>query len=208
MDYDVVVGIDPGLSGGITVLDSDKDIEIFKMPLKKIVVNKKNKNTYNMIDILDIFKEYKNKKVLFYIEKQSVRQGEGAVSAMTIGKNYGQLLGLAYALNFHITEISPVKWKKQYPQLITQEIINKKAEIKELRLLSKTIKENDLKKENKRQVDKLNRQVKAEAKTAARQLVSTLYPSLADRFVKKNTDGIAESVLIALYGKDCHNELV
>ncbi|HUS48611.1 MAG TPA: hypothetical protein VMZ91_00460 [Candidatus Paceibacterota bacterium] len=226
----VVIAIDPGLTGGISVLDKNKEMIVCKMPVKPIVVNKKKKNTYDMVEIIKLFSSYKDKKVLFFIEKQGVRRGEGSVSAMTIGKNYGQLLGAAYAFNFDVVEVTPQKWKKQFPELVTQGIIDKKAEIKELRIsfkeeleklvvLGKTLKDKGLKKQNKeqikilekeskKQIDKINRQVKAEAKTNARELVMHLYPKMADKFVKKNTDGLSESVLIALYGKENQNELV
>ena len=58
------------------------------------------------------------------------------------------------------------------------------------------------KKLNKKEIDKLGRQFKSLAKTEARMLVSKLFPSISDRFIKKNTDGMAESILIALYGKN------
>jgi len=195
------MAIDPGLTGGISILDNNKTPVVYKIPVKSIIVNKKKKNTYDMIEIIKLFSPYKNKKVSFFIEKQNVRPKEGGVSAMTIGKNYGQLLGAAYAFGFNVIEITPQSWKKHFPELITDEMRDIKAEMKELRLIGKKIKGKEAKKENKRQVEKLGRQFKSLAKTEARKLVSNLYPSISDRFVKKNTDGMAESVLIVLYGK-------
>ena len=40
-----IIGIDPGLSGGIAVLDDLKIFEIFDMPIMS--EGKKNKKTYN-----------------------------------------------------------------------------------------------------------------------------------------------------------------
>lgn len=204
----VIVGIDVGLSGGITILDGDKAPIIYKMPLEKIIVNKKNKNTYDMLSIVDICKKYKNRKVLFCIEKQGVRPGEGAVSAMTIGKGFGQLLGVAYALEFDISVITPVRWKKMYPFLEGNGITDIRAEIKDLRAHGKTLEDKEAKKENKKCIEKLQRGLKSQAKTNARELASNLFPDLSERFVKKNSDGLAESLLIALYGRDNQNELV
>ncbi len=200
--YNLVIGIDCGLIGGISILrDKYKTPIVCKMPIKPIIVNKKKKNTYDMIEIVNIFSFYKDKKVLFCIEKQGVRQGEGSVSAMTIGKNYGILLGLAYALDFEVIEVTPQSWKKHFPELITDEMKNIKVEMKELRLVGKKIEDEEVKKENKKYVDKLGRQFKSLAKTEARMMVSKLFPSISDKFVKKNTDGMAESILIALYGQ-------
>jgi len=54
----------------------------------------------------------------------------------------------------------------------------------------------------------MQRDLKSQAKTNARLLAAKLYPGLAQKFEKKNTDGLAESLLIALYGRDKQNELV
>ena len=228
--FDIIIGIDPGLSGGISIVEEDNTPVVCGIPLRKIIVNKKNKNTLDMISIVSIFEKYKNKKVLFYIEKQMGFGHESAVSTMTIGKNYGQLMGVAYAFGFNIVETTSQSWKKQFPELVTQGIVDKKAEIKGLReffkkelekleVLGKTLKDKRqkkankeqvklLKKDNKKQIDRLNRQVKAEAKTNARELVMKLYPKIADKFIKKGSDGLAESALIVLYDKEHQNELV
>lgn len=206
--YQTIMGIDVGLSGGISILDGRKAPIIQKMPVKKIVVNKKPKNTYDMTKIVGIFKEYKDKKVLFCIEKQGVRPKERAVASMTAGKGFGQLLGMACALDFNIVEVTPQAWKKQFPELITDEMMVIKAEMKELRLFGKTLEDKDLKKENDKYIEKLGRNFKSLAKTEARKLVSIKYPAIADKFQKKNTDGMAESLLIALYGRENQNGLV
>lgn len=197
----LIIGIDVGLMGGISIIEGEKKPLVYRIPVKKIVVNKKNKNTYDMIKIVDIFKKYKEKKVMFYIERQGVRPGEGSVSALTIGKGWGQLIGTAYAFGFDIIEVTPQTWKKQFPELITDEMMDIKTEMKELRVYGKGLKDKDPKKENKKQIDKLGRQFKKNAKEQARLLVSMKYPKLSDKFKLVNSDGLAESLLIALYGK-------
>lgn len=198
----IIIGIDVGLTGGLTIIDGSKTPSVHPMPLKKIVVNKKDKRVYDMVAIVAIFKKYVGKDVVFVIEKQGVRQGEGTVSAMTIGKGFGQLLGAGFAFEFEVIEVTPQSWKKDYPELITDEMRDIKDEMKALRYEAKKIEGNEDKKENKKHVDKLGRKFKSLAKTEARGLASKLFPILSDKFVKVNTDGMAESVLIALYGKN------
>ena len=198
----MIISVDPGLTGGISVLDGNKMPIVYKMPVKPMIVNKKKKNTYDMVEIVKIFSSYKNKDVLFFIEKQMGLGRESAVSTMTIGKNYGQLLGVAYAFGFDIEEITSQKWKKCFPELITKEMVDIKSQMKDLRVFGKTLKDKEAEKLNKKEIDKLGRQFKSLAKTEARMLVSKLFPSISDRFIKKNTDGMAESILIALYGKN------
>jgi len=209
MANSVIIGIDVGLTGGISIFEDNDSLPlVYKMPVKKITVNKKNKNVYDMVSIVDILDKYKNKDVLYFIEKQGVRPGEGAVSAMTIGKGFGQLLGAAYAFKFKIIEVTPQSWKKHFPELITDDMLEIKGEMKILRALAKELKDKESKKENKKQVDKLGREFKSLAKTEARKLVSKIYPELAHLFEKKNSDGLAESLLIAIFGKSTQNELI
>ena len=80
--------------------------------------------------------------------------------------------------------------------------------MKEIKVSYKLLKDNKVKKENKKVIEKLNREIKAEAKSAARDLAGKMYPDKAEQFKKKNSDGLAESLLIALYGRNHLNELV
>lgn len=228
--YNVFAAVDPGISGGISIINSKNSPLVYKMPIHSIVINKKNKKEYDLDEILDILKKYRSKKVLFIQEKVRSRPGEGSVSSFGFGRSSGFTIGMAKALEFDVVEISSQKWKKYFPKLITDGIISRKEEIKKIRtltkveidklqILSKTLKDKQLKRKNKKQIknlendskkqtDRLNRQVKAESKRNARSLVSSLYPALADKLQKVDTDGMAESLLIALYGKENQNELV
>jgi hypothetical protein len=208
MSYDYIIANDPGVTGGFAVLENKATPKVYNIPIMTIVVNKKKKNIYDIKEIAKIFSPYQNKKVLYVQEKVGVHMGEGSVSSFNFGKSSGATLGVAYAFGFDVVEVTPQKWKKNFPELITDLILDKKAEMKDLRVIGKRIKEKDDKKANKKQIDKLGREVKKEAKIAARELVSNLYPSLAALFTKTNSDGIAESLLIALYGKEKQNELV
>jgi hypothetical protein len=206
--FDIIIGLDPGITGGITILHNNGEVEVYRIPVETVVINKKNKKKYVLSDIASILKPFANKKVLFIQEYVSSMPGEGSVSAFGFGKSAGSTVGMAYALGFEVVEVRPTTWKKHFPQLISDEIHHKKAEIKDLRVELKTLKDKDSKKENKKQIDKLNRQIKILAKNMARELVSSLYPDLKSNFKLKNSDGMAESLLIALYGREKLNELV
>ena len=206
--YDVIISCDPGVTGGISIVGKRLKSCMFPMPVVKTVVNKKKKKKYDVNAILDIFKKYKGKKVLFVQEKIHSMPGEGSVSSFGFGYNSGLTKGICLGMGFDVVEVSPIIWKKAFPELTTPEMRVKKAEIKDLRVISKTLKDKGAKKQNKKQVDRLGRQIKSAAKTAARELVSKKYPQFADVLQKKNTDGMAESFLIALYGRQKQNELV
>lgn len=207
MNYDIYIGIDNGINGGISIIENDI-IKVFRIPVIKKIVNKKEKKTYDLTKLVDIFKPFCGKKVLFAIESISIRPGEGGVSACTIGAGFGKLIGIAAAFNFNIEEIHPLTWKKHFPELKSSEIVEFKKQIKELKEKAKTIKEKGAKEENKRLIEKLGREVKSNAKAGARLLAAKLYPYLDGEFKQINSDGKAESVLIAKYAQDNYDKLV
>ena len=200
-------GIDCGFTGGISIL-SENDLDnpiVYKMPIikevKKVNGKKKTKQFYDLLEIRKIFKKNLDKNAIFIVEKVSSMPREGSVSSFNFGRGFGNIEGVVVGLFGHSPIfVTPQSWKKHFPELITDEMRNIKVEMKEIRFAGKTLKDKEAKKENKRQVDKLGRQFKSLAKTEARMLVSKFYPNMSDRFVKKNTDGLAESLLIAQYG--------
>lgn len=206
-EIEFYIGLDPGIQGGLTIIDKDNNVSVYKNPIKKTIINKKQKNVYDLEEFLKILFPYKG-KALFLQEIVGVRPGEGGVSAFGFGKSAGYTIGLAVALEFIVIEISPIRWKKDYPDLKNDFIADKKEKIKEITESNKILKDIKSKKENKKLIDKLNREIKAEAKTAARALAGKLYPDVEEQFRKKNSDGLAESLLIALYGRNHKNELV
>lgn len=205
MSYDFYIGLDVGLKGGIAILSCNK-LEVFGIPTVQKIVNKKNKNVYDLKRIIEILKPYSGKNVLCLIEIQSVRPGEGGVSAQTNGKGWGQLIGITTALGFNVIDVSSQKWKKYFSKLNTDSIISKKEAMSELRKKGKTLKDKTDKKLNNKEIEKMSRQIKAEGKRASIDLVKEKYPDI-DLIVKRTeSDGIAESVLIAQYGKECYFE--
>jgi predicted RNase H-like nuclease (RuvC/YqgF family) len=206
--FDMVVGLDPGVTGGITVVYKNGKVNIHRIPVETVVVNKKTKKKYDLKSVVDLLEPLRGKKVLFVQERVSSMPGEGSVSAFSFGMSAGSTVGIAYALGFEVVMAGSLKWKKHFPSLINDEIIDLKLQAKDLREEAKTLKDKAAKKANKRLIDKLGRQVKTVAKRLARELVISLHPELADNFKQKNSDGMAESLLIALYGRDNQNELV
>lgn len=229
MSFDIYIGCDPGNTGGITILE-DKIPIVYKIPTYKVKKGKRNKTEYDCQEIYSILKQYQNKKVLFTLEQVSSRSGEGVTSSFSFGKGFGILQGIAIGLGFTVELVSPLTWKPKYTQLKTKEFIEFKEQAKEIKGQNKEfnsqikeikdslseIKDKATKKEkqniiksiknevklNYKEIEKLNRKAQSEAKKAARALASDMYPDLKDEFKKVADDGKAESLLIALYGKE------
>ena len=236
MAYDIIISCDPGLTGGLTILDGKKQPQIHEMPLTQVVVNKKQKNVYDLDEIAAILEPYRGKNVIYVQEQVSAMPGNGNVSMFGFGFSAGSTLGIAAGVGFDRYEVRPQKWKKNFPKLVTQTFLDfkelakleralgkpAKDKLTKLKSLRKTLKDKALKKANKEEIDiikeniavtdkevaKINAKAKGEAKRASRVLASELYPKLAHRFKRVKDDGLAESLLIAIFGKETQSELV
>jgi hypothetical protein len=198
-DYDIYIGIDPGLKGGITVISARKTV-IHRIPVRTVESsNRKKKSVYDLDGLVEIFKPYSKRSVIIGLERVSPRPGEGTVSSFTFGKGVGQLEGLCAAFGFTVEEISPVTWKKEFPELKSEAFNQLKEQVKEKQKQSKEIKDKAKKNLNSKEIKKLKEAVKREAKDQSRVLSGKLYPKLKDEFKLVRDDGKADSCLIATY---------
>lgn len=213
-NYDYIIGVDPGLSGGITILNGKKDeMEVYPMPIRtEIKGTKKKPKKVNSIDqkgIIDILSKVKGKKVLFIIERVTSRGGEAPNRAFNFGYGWGYIQGVAWTLGFDVDIVTPQKWKKSIPELETAEISKIRDDISflkdDLKDLQARKMPKDKIKEKKKEISQKDSKLKRLAKSAAREVASKKYPKQKDNFRLVKHDGLAESLLIALYGK---NELV
>jgi hypothetical protein len=213
-NYSVVVAVDPGIQGGICIIKNNDIPKLYRIPVKKITVNKKDKNVYDMEGISSIIEPYVNDRVVFVQEIVGVHRGEGSVSSFGFGKSSGVTLGFAWGKGFEVVEVSPQTWKKAFPDLVTDLITALKVKRKEInevvkKLSLKTLKEKELKKQNNKQIkllkkdiETINRQIKTEAKAQARRIISNKYPTLVEEVKLVRDDGKADATLIALWYKD------
>lgn len=92
------VGIDPGVSGAVAVIDT-------------------------MVDVIDIY-DFSSGKALIrlqglpkesrvVLEKVGAMPKQGVVSTFTFGTNFGQWIGRLEALGLRFDLVAPGKWKKE-----------------------------------------------------------------------------------------------
>ena len=111
-----VIGIDPGLSGAIAILEDNKVLQIFDMPV--MAEGKKNKKQVNGSQVFnEITKHIKDKEsyeVKVVIEHVSAMPGQGVTSMFNFGQSFGILKGICSAMNLSMHFVRPVKWKKHF----------------------------------------------------------------------------------------------
>ena len=110
----VIIGIDPGLSGGIAILENNKIKELFDMPVMSD--GKKNKKQLNSALLVNLIKEniFNNEEVSVVVEQVNAMPGQGVTSMFNFGQTFGAIKGVCAALELPIFFVRPAKWKKHF----------------------------------------------------------------------------------------------
>jgi crossover junction endodeoxyribonuclease RuvC len=103
------MGIDPGFSGALAVLDDDLNLE-FVMDMPIIMVGKKRELDESKLST--IFSRWRLRPMTIGIEKSQTMPNQGIVSSGRYMASYGFLRGLCVGngLPYHL--IRPQSWKK------------------------------------------------------------------------------------------------
>ena len=109
-----VIGIDPGLSGGIAILEDKKVLGLYDMPV--MAEGKKNKRQLNSAELVNIIKNNikVNEEIAVIVEQVNAMPGQGVTSMFNFGQTFGAIKGVCAALNIPIFFVRPSKWKKHY----------------------------------------------------------------------------------------------
>ena len=110
----MIIGIDPGVSGAISILENRKVIEVFDMPT--MIDGKKNKRQVNGSQVTNIIKErlIDNKEAIIVVEQVNAMPGQGVTSMFNFGQSFGVIKGICAALSLPIYFVRPTKWKKYF----------------------------------------------------------------------------------------------
>ena len=109
-----IIGIDPGLSGAIAILENNKVIKIFEMPV--MAEGKKNKRQLNSAQLVKLLKNNisENEEVSVIVEQVNAMPGQGVTSMFNFGQTFGAIKGVCAALGLPIFFVRPSKWKKHF----------------------------------------------------------------------------------------------
>ena len=110
----IVIGIDPGITGAISILENSKVIEVHETPT--MIDGKKNKRQVNGAQITNIIKKWlnKDKEVIVVVEHVNAMPGQGVTSMFNFGQSFGVIKGICSALSLPIYFVRPTKWKKHF----------------------------------------------------------------------------------------------
>jgi len=102
----IIIGIDPGKSGGIAFMDTDgvNNAWVYKMPETEADV------VDVLISVNDIIHDG---KVVAYLEEVSAMPKQGVSSVFAFGRSYGFLRGVLSALKITRHFVRPQAWQKE-----------------------------------------------------------------------------------------------
>ena len=109
-----IIGIDPGLSGAIAILENNLVLNIFDMPVMS--EGKKNKRQLNSALLVNLLKENitDSEDVAIVVEQVNAMPGQGVTSMFNFGQTFGAIKGICAALELPIYFVRPSKWKKHF----------------------------------------------------------------------------------------------
>lgn len=96
----IYIGIDPGKTGGITIID-DANVFVYMMPQTEK-------------DISSLFRGWSARESIALIEQVHAFPGQGVTSMFTFGQGYGFLRGCLVAHSIPFTEVTPQKWMSYF----------------------------------------------------------------------------------------------
>jgi crossover junction endodeoxyribonuclease RuvC len=102
-----IVGIDPGLTGGIAALDTaNGDYHVQDLPVSR----DKSLSWIDGLQLLEILKVYGPNKAI--VERVSTMPKQGISSGFHFGMGFGAILAVLQAAHVPFELVTPVVWKK------------------------------------------------------------------------------------------------
>ena len=97
-----VMGIDPGVKGGIALLHPDGRVS-----------NTAALDGMTEVELTAAMRDLSLSRPICFIEKVGYIKGDGAMGSFTFGKVYGLLRGLALGFGLEIVDVSPMMWQSR-----------------------------------------------------------------------------------------------
>ena len=101
-----ILGIDPGLSGGLALYDGRAIIQAAPMPVIKLA----GKGEIDLARLSAILREWA--PACAWVEQQQAMPRQGVASSFRTGQNYGTLMGFLQASGVPVTIVRPSTWKR------------------------------------------------------------------------------------------------
>lgn len=105
----VIIGIDPGASGAIAVINDGRFDEVRDMPTIEV---KRGPRTINEVSPSGLASLIPMNASHAFVEKVGAMPGQGVSSMFAFGNYYGMIQGILAAKGIPYTLVTPQKWQK------------------------------------------------------------------------------------------------
>lgn len=106
-----IIGIDPGASGAVAILQRDGGlVQVLDMPCVEVVVGGKAKRRISPEMLAAELKLYAD--AVAYVEQVSAMPGQGVTSMFSFGESLGLARGVLAGLGVPVQLVPPTKWKR------------------------------------------------------------------------------------------------
>jgi crossover junction endodeoxyribonuclease RuvC len=107
------IGIDPGLSGAVAVLDATGALlALHDTPVLTLRTGRGTRQEYDVPGLVGLLAPYAGLQAHVILEESQAMPGQGTRSMFTIGVGFGAWLGVLAALALPHTRIRPHVWKR------------------------------------------------------------------------------------------------
>lgn len=108
------IGIDPGLTGALALLEDDNSIsDLLDMPVMPLTGKRNQVNSAHLSQIIKIWISGEKVTPTAYLEQVSARPGQGVSSMFGFGVSYGIVQGVLAAVGVPVVLVTPQQWKKR-----------------------------------------------------------------------------------------------
>ena len=108
----MILGIDPGLKGGLALFDSVSGTLIVRdMPVVTVTKGKKSKNEVSAPMLAAALRGYAPHIERAFIEKVGAMPGQGVTSMFSFGRSVGTVEGVLAALSVPTYYVAPQVWQ-------------------------------------------------------------------------------------------------
>lgn len=106
----IIIGIDPGLSGALAVLDGGRLVDAIDMPVVEIVRNSKRKREIDPAALASILRPLAGSVAV--LERVGAMPKQGVSSMFAFGRSVGMVEGALAALAIPVHYVTPQTWLK------------------------------------------------------------------------------------------------
>ena len=112
----IVIGVDPGVSGAVAILDGIWLVAVHDMPVAIVGKSRKRRDVLEG-QLADLLRPHPD--AVCWIEQVGAMPGQGVSSTFLFGACYGLCRGVAAGLGLRVELVTPQAWKRHHGLLGT-----------------------------------------------------------------------------------------